>query len=567
MTATQGYVAVSRRALDLEDYIDVARRHIAWIVGPLFLGIVVSICVAFFQQNSYESIAVMQITPAQISDELVKSTVNARLLERITAMEATILSRTSLSNLIQDPRLDLYKEDREKKPIEDVIEEMRKDIHITMSQVTVERNGGSTFSISFTYPSRIKAQATVQALITKFSDENTTSQRSQQTLLKDFFGDELTQAKANLEKRSEDLSKFRAENQGRLPEQAEMNVQTLNSLQTEIGGINDQLNRLAAERVTLTTHLSSLKSQMDLTGLMAQDAANSTPSLLSPVVRQNQELDSLNKQIAADDLNLQELLQRYRETYPDIRDLKQRLSVLEKKRDAIIADQEKQRLEDAANPKEAPKRANNYQMAQTITALQASIDQTNAQLANNESDRNTKLKQQEKLNKEIEEYRARLAATSSNLAQYQDLDREYKNAAQQYEETLKKKDLTAQSSDLIQRKATETLDVLDPPSLPTNPSKPNRWLIVGAGIGISFMLGIALAGVQEARDTSLKNLKDVRAYTNLPVLSSIPLLENTLLVKRKRRITYMLWSAAVLIGIIAISAALFYYFTVTKNAS
>jgi len=109
--------------------------------------------------------------------------------------------------------------------------------------------------------------------------------------------------------------------------------------------------------------------------------------------------------------------------------------------------------------------------------------------------------------------------------------------------------------------------VLDPPSLPTNPSKPNRWEIVGAGIGISFMLGIALAGVQEARDTSLKNLKDVRAYTNLPVLSSIPLLENTLLVKRKRRITYMLWSAALLIGIIAISAALFYYFTVTKNAS
>ncbi|MGD1072582.1 MAG: hypothetical protein ABSB15_20855 [Bryobacteraceae bacterium] len=564
MTASQGYIAVSRRALDLEDYIDVARRHAAWIAGPVFLGIVVSICVAFFQHNSYESKAVMQITPAQISNDLVPSTVNARLLERIQAMEATITSRTSLSNLIQDPRLQLYPDDRASKPIEDVIEEMRSDIRISISQANIERNGGSTFEISFTYPSRLKAQATVQALITKFEDESTNSQRSQQTLLKDFFGDELTQAKANLEKRNEDLSKFRIENEGRLPEQSQMNMATLSSLQNEVNGINDQLNRLAQDRVNLTTHLSSLKSQMDLTGLMAQDAADA-PSALSPVAQQNQQLETLKKQIAADELNLQQLLQHYRETYPDIRDIRARLDVLKKQRDGILADQENERAAEAAKPREAPKKATNYQMAQSITNLQAQIDATNALLANNETERNNKLKDQEKLNKEIEAYRAKLAATSSIEAQYADLQRDYANAAQLYQDALKKKDLTAQQSDLVQRKATETLDVLDPPSLPTNPTKPNRWMIVGTGIGISFMLGIALAGVQEARDTSLKNLKDVRAYTNLPVLSSIPLLENTLLVKRKRRITYMLWSAAVLVGIIAVSAALFYYYTVTKN--
>jgi hypothetical protein len=44
-----------------------------------------------------------------------------------------------------------------------------------------------------------------------------------------------------------------------------------------------------------------------------------------------------------------------------------------------------------------------------------------------------------------------------------------------------------------------------------------------------------LAAAKEVKDASLKNLKDVRAYTNLPVLSSIPLLENALLVRRKRR--------------------------------
>ena len=61
------------------------------------------------------------------------------------------------------------------------------------------------------------------------------------------------------------------------------------------------------------------------------------------------------------------------------------------------------------------------------------------------------------------------------------------------------------------------------------------------------------------RSTSLKNLKDVRAYTNLPVLCSIPLLENTLVVRKKRRIAYLAWSAAVIVGVVAIIVALYWH--------
>jgi hypothetical protein len=62
------------------------------------------------------------------------------------------------------------------------------------------------------------------------------------------------------------------------------------------------------------------------------------------------------------------------------------------------------------------------------------------------------------------------------------------------------------------------------------------------------------------KNTSLKNLKDVRAYTNLPVLSSIPLLENALLVRRKRRLLWLAWSSAIILGSIAMSAAAYYYY-------
>ena len=74
------------------------------------------------------------------------------------------------------------------------------------------------------------------------------------------------------------------------------------------------------------------------------------------------------------------------------------------------------------------------------------------------------------------------------------------------------------------------------------------------------MIGIVLAGAKEMKNTSLKNLKDVRAYTNLPVLSSIPLLENALLIRRKRRLQWLAWSSAIILGSIAMSGSAYYYY-------
>jgi uncharacterized membrane protein YgdD (TMEM256/DUF423 family) len=85
---------------------------------------------------------------------------------------------------------------------------------------------------------------------------------------------------------------------------------------------------------------------------------------------------------------------------------------------------------------------------------------------------------------------------------------------------------------------------------------------VGAGTVIGFFLGVVLAGAKEVKNTTLKNLKDVRAYTNLPVLSSIPLLENALLVRRKRRLAWLAWSSALIVGTILMSGAMYYHYVI-----
>src|ERR1035441_4138118 len=157
MTAVpQSQVSISRRALDIEDYIDISRRHISWIVGPLYAGIAISTIVAFFLPNVYVSRAMLRITPSQIPENLVPATFNQQMTDRIGAMWQDVVSRSQLSELIQRPSLDLYKSDRNRKPLEDVIEDMKnKDIKLEI--LGIQQTGGkpnSSFTIYYSYQDR-----------------------------------------------------------------------------------------------------------------------------------------------------------------------------------------------------------------------------------------------------------------------------------------------------------------------------------------------------------------------------------------------------------------------------
>jgi hypothetical protein len=117
------------------------------------------------------------------------------------------------------------------------------------------------------------------------------------------------------------------------------------------------------------------------------------------------------------------------------------------------------------------------------------------------------------------------------------------------------------ATDLETRRQGETLEVLEQPVIPIEPNAPKRPLIIAISAITGLMLGIGLAFGRELRDMSLKSLKDVRAYTRLTVLGSIPLLENDFVVRRRRRMAWLGWSASFLVGVLLMSGAVIYYYT------
>jgi uncharacterized protein involved in exopolysaccharide biosynthesis len=571
MALSQNYVTVSRRPPDVEDYIDMLRRYRSWIIGPMFAGLVVSTVVAFLWRDTYQSIAVLRIMPQQVSEKLIPTEFSTAMNQRLIEMEQNILSRTTLEGLIVNPALDLYKRDRLERPMEDIVLDMRtKDIDIKMLQTpsgaSAEANNrqqmASAFSISFTYPDRFKAQAVVRELVTKFIDQNVQVERDQAKLTSDFLDDELKTAKDNLDKLEDQITQFKVANSGKLPEQVTSNSAMLNSLQIQASTLSSNLQQAIDMKTTLETSLAgqmqSLRYYQDNSEDFVAGGAN------APMSVQNQELLSVNNQLTTLQQQLAGQQQSLGANNPAIKTLKAQISVAQKRKEQLERDQDQKEraaaaASDAKQP-EAPKKVANKAAENAILQVQNQIEGTKTAIA--ESSANIKRIQdlQADTAKKIATYEERIQAGPLNERQSDAFARDETLAKAAYDDMVRKKETAETSKNLEERKGGEQLELLDPPSDPQAPIQPKRAIWAAVGTAIGLLLGVALAGGKEMKNTSLKNLKDVRAYTNLPVLSSIPLLENALLVRRKRRLFWVAWTSAFIAGTMLVLGSMYYYY-------
>ena len=554
MQPLQDPFAVQRRALDMEDYIDVIRRHRAWMLGPIFASLVVSVVVAFLWPDTYVSSAMIRVIPSQVSERMAPQVINAEMSQRVSSMANEILSRTALTNIINS--LQLYPRDRKRLPNEDVVEMMRRDIKIGAVGLLAQQQNErvNAFRISFSYNERIQAQKVCQELVSKFIDANLRTQQTQMTSADDFFKEQLDTRKKRLEEIDQRLTSFRVQNQGRLPEQVSSNVSALQAMENRMGNLNSAIQRASQDKMLFESRLSILKDQL---------RQSSQPQTQQSEQREQRErvssdrLAATERDILMAETNLAALLEQYKENHPDVGRRRSELAVLKRRRDIIASEDEAKKT--APVVAEKPRGLSTVQVREVreieaqIASTQSMIEAKRVEMENAQRDYNAASGQARNLQSQI-------SAMPVGEAKYDELLRERALAKEQYDETSKKSDISTTQVQLTNRKQSETLELLDPANTPQQPTEPNRYLIVGAGVAIGAIIGMFIVAAREMKDTTLKSLKDVRAYTQLTVLGSVPLLENDLVVRRRRRLTWLAWSTACLAGILVMAGSVVFYF-------
>ncbi|MGA2026520.1 MAG: GNVR domain-containing protein [Syntrophobacteraceae bacterium] len=116
---------------------------------------------------------------------------------------------------------------------------------------------------------------------------------------------------------------------------------------------------------------------------------------------------------------------------------------------------------------------------------------------------------QEQIRSAIEER----SAYESKRQQYQLAKDAYVNVSNQMEQ--------ARLADAVTG-SKQRLRILDEPSAPLSPIKPDRLAIIIAGFFAGLLLGVATAATLDYFDHTIKKPKDIERFLNVPMLGSIP---------------------------------------------
>jgi polysaccharide chain length determinant protein (PEP-CTERM system associated) len=542
---------VPRRALDIEDYIDIVRRHRGWIFGPFLFGLVASVVGVYLWPDSYVSQAVVKIVPQQVPTNLVQAAINQQMSDRINSMAQTILSRTTLTTIINT--FGLYPRERSRMPIEDVIEMMKKQIEIVpVASAAGGNDRVPAFGVQYSYENRFLAQRVVQDVVSRFIDENIRNRSNATFQTTNFMRDELDDAKKDLDGLEGKVAAFRIQNNGRLPDQEAGNFQQMAALQTQVSLLDSQISRANQDKLQLESNQRIFKDQLTALTKPSVDAATSANS-----DRKSQRLLDQEHEVEVADRDLTTLRQHYKDTYPDVQAGILRLSAARKKRDDI----EKEDNAKKAQPVVAAKA--NPDGVREARDLDANMRRIASAIEARDLDIQNSQKELKRVGDLVKSYQSRIEEVPLGEKQYSDLLRDRDLAKDRYVDLTQKLQRAEMAQEMEGRKQGETLELLDPASLPTTPSAPKRPMVVMVGAALGLLIGFVLAAAREIKDTSLKNLKDVHAYTKVSVLGSVPLLENDFVVRRRRRLAWLGWTTACLAAIVVMSGSVVYYY-VTK---
>ena len=440
---------------------------------------------ALFLPDLYRATAVV-LVDRPVAETFVRPAVAGELESRLHVIKQETLSRERLTQLIT--RFDLYPELRRNGAIEAALDRTRDDIEV--EQTGPEQVSGRTKTVAFklNYSGRDRETvAEVTNAIAAFYVQQNDQIRSQEAAqTTQFLKAQLDEAKKALDKEEQSIQSYNTRHVGQLPQQFELNLAALDRLNTQL--------RINGER-----QLRAIEQR----GRLMDDALILESGGSGPAADADRSVDRLDK-LKGD---LKQLETQFTSKHPDVQRIRDEIARIEK----ANADAPATKLPGApaVDAAEVYSRLGRNRR-QSIQSVDAEI---------------TKLKEEEtSLRAQIQGVEARLQSMPARQQEFTMVARDRQSAKDLYDSLLKRYEEAQIAESMETDRQGERFRILEAAVAPEGPSAPHRpYLLV---LGVLAAIGLAAAAVIAAEpfDTSFHSLDDLRAFTAVPVLATIPLI-------------------------------------------
>jgi len=482
--------------LTVEDVLMMLRRRLRLVLATFALVSAATAASALLLPNCYRSETLILVVPQRVPETYVKSTVTARIEDRLQSITQEILSRTRLERIIRD--FDLYAADRRVRPMETIVERMRKEIDVKVVK-------GDAFRVAYAGADADTVMQVTNRLASLFIEENLRDREELAEGTNHFLEAQLADARHRLIEHEKKLERYRSRFSGELPSQVAPNLQMIQNLQMQIQSLTDSTNRDIDRRALVERQLRETEREVEFVAAAPPtltDAAN-LPTAAPPAAQQ----------LAAARKRLAEMARRLRPAHPDLQQMQRVVGDLEAE-----ADREA-RYATAADPASTPSGSAETMRRSRAADLRFELEQLDRQIT-------LKGEEEQRLRAIGRDYQLRIERVPARESQLAELTRDYSTLQTLYQTLLAKQEESKIAANLERRQIGAQFKLLDPARVAQKPFSPRRWLIDLLGMAAGLACGLALVGLIEYRDRTFNTDADVRNELTLPVLAVVPLMES-----------------------------------------
>jgi len=457
---------------DVAYYRSIALRRLPLVLLMSLVLAALAFYVAMKLPPRYQSTARLLVESAQISGQLVESTVNVDANEQLQIFQQRLMTRDNLLDIAR--KFNVYP-DMAAMPADRIVDKMRKDTTIRLES---GRDSATFMVMSFTANAPQTAANVLNEYVTLILNENAKFRKTRATDTLDFFKNEVDRLNKALEDQSAKILVFQTDNKDALPSTLEYRM----SRQSQI---IDTINRNNQSKSSLEEQKRRLQQLYEVTGGDNGKQTQQTPD--------EQELSKVEDQLS-------QALLVYTPTNPKVKLLQARVDALRQKVAAATADGE-----------------SSASRSETLMNIQVEgLDQQIADLVS----------QNQTLQGQLDALAATIEKTPANQIALDALNREYKILEAQYNDAVSRQNTASAGERGEVLSKGQRVSVVDQPSVPDEPSSPNRKLIAFGGSLAGIGMAIALIVLLEVLNTSVRRPADLTERFGIAPLAVLPIVRS-----------------------------------------
>ncbi len=456
---------------------------LAWLVtvaGWMFVATI---------PDAYRSNARIQIDTESILAPLLQGlAIQTDMRTRVAMMTRALLTRPKLEMVARQADLDLQAHTPSQ--MDALILRLQHNTNITSS-----RQSENIYTISHTSADPKTSQRVAQAFLDIFIEETLGESRSDNSTAQQFLENQTKEYEKRLIAAEQNLAEFKKQNVGRMPGEG-------GDYYARLQKAMSQLNKLRTALEIAGSRRDGLERQMlgeePVFGIMAPRQQNTGNELTA----------ALSIKIEANYTRLDELSLRFTEKHPEIQAIRETIEVLENRRGEEM---EKLQQEYSYGDASAELQQNPVYQSMKIAFNEAEIEVASLQ---------AEMNGQQKIVSELKLLVDIIPQVEANLAR---LNRDYSIVKQKYDALLQRLETARLSRQAEQSGENIESQVIDPPSLPTVPSSPNRQMLNSLIVMLGLAAGVALTFALHQLYPVFGDSRTVRNTIDFPILGTVSL--------------------------------------------